>query len=77
MPSQEIINLIITGAGAIIGWFLKAMWEAVRDLKQDIRDIESELHTKYVSKDDYKDDIAEIKDILKQIFSKLDTKADK
>jgi hypothetical protein len=77
MPSQEIINLIITGAGAIIGWFLKAMWEAVRDLKQDIREIEAELHTKYVSKDDYKDDIVEIKDILKQIFAKLDTKADK
>ena len=77
MPSQEIINLIITGAGAIISWFLKSMWEAVRDLKNDIRDIEAEIHTKYVTKDDYKTDIAEIKDILKQIFQKLDTKADK
>ena len=77
MPSQEVINLVITCFGAILGWLLKAMWEAVRDLKNDIRDIESELHTKYVSRDDYKDDIAEIKDILKQIFAKLDTKADK
>ena len=77
MPSQEVINLVITCFGAILGWLLKAMWEAVRDLKNDIRDIEAELHTKYVSRDDYKDDIAEIKDILKQIFAKLDTKADK
>jgi len=77
MPSQEVINLVITCFGAILGWLLKAMWEAVRDLKNDIRDIESELHTKYVSRDDYKDDIAELKDIAKQIFAKLDTKADK
>jgi hypothetical protein len=77
MPSQEIINLIITGAGAILGWLLKAMWEAVRDLKNDIRDIEAEMHTKYVTKDDYRADIAELKDIAKQIFQKLDNKADK
>ena len=77
MPSQEIINLIITGAGAIFGWFLKAMWEAVRELKNDIREIEAEIHTKYVTRDDYRADIAELKDIAKQIFQKLDTKADK
>jgi hypothetical protein len=75
--SQDIINLGITCGGAILGWFLKAMWEAVRDLKEDLRQIENEMHTKYVSKDDYKQDIAEIKDILKQIFAKLDQKADK
>ena len=77
MPSQEVINLIITGAGAIIGWFLKSMWEAVRDLKNDIRDIEAEIHTKYVTRDDYRADITELKDIAKQIFQKLDNKADK
>jgi hypothetical protein len=31
----------------------------------------------YVAKDDYRSDIAEIKDILKQIFNKLDNKQDK
>ena len=77
MPSQEVINLIITGAGAILGWFLKAMWEAVRELKNDIREIEAEMHTRYVTRDDYRADIAELKDIAKQIFQKLDTKADK
>jgi hypothetical protein len=30
-----------------------------------------------VAKDDYRSDISEIKDILKQIFNKLDAKADK
>jgi hypothetical protein len=31
----------------------------------------------YVVKDDYRVDIAEVKSILKQIFDKLDGKADK
>jgi hypothetical protein len=39
--------------------------------------MERDLHINYISKDDYKDDIAEIKDILRQIFAELKMKADK
>ncbi len=46
-------------------------------LQADLKEIERELHTSYVSKDDYRQDILEVKDILKQIFDKLDKKADK
>jgi hypothetical protein len=42
-----------------------------------MKDIERELHTEYVAKVDYRADILEVKDILKQIFNKLDNKADK
>jgi len=68
--SQELINMIIASFGAVIGWFLKTLWEAVRDMERD-------LHTNYVAKVDYRSDILEMKDILKQIFNKLDNKADK
>jgi antirestriction protein len=68
--SQDMINMIIGGAGGVIGWFLKSLWESVRELERD-------LHTNYVSKVDYRADILEMKDILKQIFNKLDNKADK
>ena len=77
MPSQEVINLIISGIFTIIGWFLKAMWEAVRDLKADIRKIEAEIYKEYVNKDEYRSDILEIKGILKEIFADLKKKADK
>lgn len=77
MMSQDTINLLFTGAGVIAGWLFKVIWDSVKILQQDMKEIERDLHTNYVSKDDYKDDIAEIKDILKQIFAKLDTKADK
>jgi hypothetical protein len=36
-----------------------------------------EMPRDYVSKEDYHRDIDEIKDICKQIFNKLDSKADK
>lgn len=77
MMSQDTINLLFTGAGVIAGWLFKVIWDSVKILQEDLKSIERDLHTNYVSKDDYKDDIAEIKDILKQIFAKLDTKADK
>ena len=75
--SQDTINLVVACSGAVVGWVLKVIWDAVRTLQDDMKEIERDLHVNYISKDDYKADIAEIKDILKQIFEKLDRKADK
>ena len=75
--SQDTINLIFTAFGAVSGWLFKVIWDSVTTLQHDIKEMERDLHINYISKDDYKDDIAEIKEILKQIFTKLDTKADK
>jgi len=75
--SQDTINLIITGAGAVIGWVLRMIWESIRKLQDEMNDFQREVHTSYVSKDDYRQDILEVKEILKQIFDKLDRKADK
>lgn len=75
--SQDFINLLIAGFGTIFGWVLKVVWDSLRSLQEDMKEIEKELHTEYVSKVDYRADILEVKDILKQIFNKLDNKADK
>ena len=74
---QNLYNVAVAIAGAAIGWIVKVIWDAVRALEQDIRDMERDLHVNYVSKDDYRQDILEIKDMVKQIFDKLDRKADK
>jgi hypothetical protein len=75
--SQDTINLIISGAGAVIGWILRVIWESIRRLQDDMNNFQREVHKSYVSKDDYRQDILEVKEILKQIFDKLDRKADK
>ena len=72
-----MINLGITCAGAIIGWVLKTIWEALRDLKDDIRDIENEMHTQYIRRDEVQKNFDEIKSILREIFADLKNKADK
>lgn len=75
--SQDTINLLITCTGAVIGWVLRVIWESIRKLQEEMNEFQREVHTSYVSKDDYRQDIVEMKDILKQIFEKLDRKADK
>ena len=75
--TQEMYNILVGVAGSAIGWVLKIVWDSVRALQNDMKEIEREMHTSYVSKDDYRQDILEMKEILKQIFDKLDRKADK
>ena len=73
MDSQTLINLAFSAFGTVAGWLFKVIWDAIRDLKEDIKEIERG----YVMKDDYRIDIAEIKGMLARIFDRLDTKADK
>jgi antirestriction protein len=75
--SQDTINLMITLSGAVFGWVLRVVWESIRKLQDEMNEFQREVHTSYVSKDDYRQDIVEVKEILKQIFDKLDRKADK
>jgi antirestriction protein len=74
---QNLYNIAVAAISAAIGWIVKVIWDAVRTLEQDIRDMERDLHVNYVSKDDYRQDILDLKDMVKQIFDKLDRKADK
>ena len=53
---------------ALLGWLGKTLWDAVQDLKQDVKEIEINLPKDYVGKNDYKEDVREIKDMLKQLF---------
>ena len=73
MESQSLFNIIVGLAAFFGGWVLNNITKAVERLDEDIRDLPHD----YVSKDDYRRDIDEIKDICKQIFAKLDNKADK
>lgn len=52
---QNMINWIVALAGALGGWILKILWDAMQDLKKDVKMIERDLPEIYVRKDDYKD----------------------
>jgi cell fate (sporulation/competence/biofilm development) regulator YmcA (YheA/YmcA/DUF963 family) len=73
MDNQQIFNIVVSIAGFLAVYVFNNTTKQIQRLEDKI----NELPKEYVAKDDYRSDIAEIKDILKQIFNKLDSKADK
>lgn len=73
MDYQVLFNLAVGVSAFFGGWTLNNITKAIERLDKDIRDLPHD----YVSKDDYREDIREMKDILRQIFDKLDAKVDK
>lgn len=77
MDWQHIINIFGGAALAAIGWFARQLWDAVQNLKADMSRLELSISDNYVKKDDFKEGIKELKDMLAKIFDKLDNKADR
>jgi hypothetical protein len=77
MESQNLINVGLGVSSAVFGWLARELWTAVKDLKEDLSKLSVELPKTYVTRDDYRSDLKEIKDMLGKIFDRLDHKADK
>lgn len=74
---QSIINFILIGISSVLGWFARELWTAVKELKADLAKLREELPTRYIAKEDYRDDIRELKEMLSKIFDRLENKQDK
>jgi hypothetical protein len=77
MDWQNLINIAGGAALATIGWFARQLWDAVQKLKSDMSRLELSISDNYVKKDDWKDGIKELKEMLGKIFDKLDSKQDR
>jgi hypothetical protein len=66
---QTLINWVFAGGGAALGWVLKVIWDAIKELKEDIKQIEHDLPEVYVRRDDFK----ELKHDMKDGFNKIDS----
>jgi len=73
MDNQQIFNAVVSIAGFLAVFVFTNLTKQIQKLEDKI----NELPKEYVAKDDYRSDISEVKAILKQIFDKLDNKADK
>ncbi len=73
MDPQFLINLGFGAAGAFGMWIINRLTTSVQKIEDDIK----ELPVRYVAKDDYRTDIAEIKTMLHDIYKELRNKADK
>ena len=73
MDNQQLFNLVVSIAGFLAVYVINNLTRTIQKLEDKV----NEMPHNYVAKDDYRSDISEIKSILKQIFDKLDGKADK
>jgi len=73
MDNQQLFNIVVSVGGFMAAWVFNNMNRQIQRLEDKL----AELPMVYVQKDDYRSDIAEVKNILHQIFDKLDGKADK
>jgi hypothetical protein len=70
----QFLYNVATGVAAFFGgWIINNIYKAVERLDKDVRD----FPITYVAKEDYREDMQEVKKMLGKIFDKLDGKADK
>jgi hypothetical protein len=77
MDNQSLFNLVAGTALTVTGWFARELWTAVKELKSDLAKLREDLPRTYVVREDYKQDIRELKEMISKLFDKLDNKSDK
>lgn len=84
MSLQEIINTSIATAFAVIGWFVRTMYDSVTNLKQDVDNHKLHVSETYVKKsevDTLRGDMDKrfdrIEQMIARLYDKIDAKADK
>lgn len=74
---QIIINIVAGVMLSALGWFARQLWDAVKELREDLHKIEVDLPKNYTTKDDFTKAMQKVSDGLQRIYDKLDNKADK
>ena len=81
---QTLINWLLGGFGALIGFLLNAVWQAVKDLQtadmklsEKVSGIEVLVAGNYVKRESFDDALNRIFQKLDHIEEKIDRKADK
>jgi hypothetical protein len=81
---QTIVNWLLAGFGALIGFLLNAVWQAVKDLQHadkelaaKVSEIEVLVAGAYVKKDEFTSSVNALFAKLDRIEDKIDKKADK
>ena len=77
MDNQQIFNFVVAIAAFLAVFVFNQTTRKIQKLEDEMSSLKQSILKDYVQKDDYKADIKEVKDILRQIFDKLDSKQDK
>ena len=73
MDNQVLFNVAVALAGFLGGWVLNNVAKSIDRLDVDVR----AMPHMYVNREDYREDMRDIKDMLTKIFDRLEAKQDK
>lgn len=81
VDAQVLINIIlttiVTSIVGCVGWFGRLIWTELKEVIGAVHQLEVDLPHTYVKREDYREDMQEVKALLHRIADKLDEKADK
>jgi hypothetical protein len=77
MDYQTLFVALLSVSTAILGWFAREMWAAVKALETNLSNFKEKIANEYVRYDRLKDAMEPIMDALAEIKETLKTKADK
>ena len=88
MESQTAFNVLVAFSGAAGGWILKMIWDAVSELRKDLKELNREVNQDFVRREDFREAIVEVKtdmkegfkevkDMISLLFERIHDKADK
>ncbi len=74
---QSLINLVGGGILTALGWFCSTLWNAHKELRDDLANHRVEVAKDYVPRASLASAISDIKGSLQRIEDKLDRKVDR
>ena len=77
MDMTQIAILLLTVAGACLGWFAREIYQATQTLRKDISTLEVQIARDYVRYDRMQDALKPVMDALAELHKLMDRKADK
>ena len=77
MDYQQIIETILAALGVLGAWVLNTLWNGIKHLESEMKELNREFNQEFVRREDFKEAIRDLKDMLSKIFDRLDSKADK
>jgi hypothetical protein len=73
MDWRDAFNVAILIAGALGGWALRTIWDAVSNLRDTVAELERNLPETYARRDDVRD----LRDMIVARFDRLEARLDK
>lgn len=77
MDYQTLFNFSMGAAFGLLAAICREIWNATKAQRDNLSTLREELPKTYITKDDFKDAVNELKNLLIGIDTKLDRKVDK